>query len=110
MKKAEIIKANSALMIAIMFIDLDPTTKQGHPRSQHVRKKIHKILENYNNQKNKVLNIRANALAEKTLTAIQGKIEGAVDVNVVAMCLLSNLEDVINLPKVYSMPTSDIVE
>ncbi len=109
MKKAEIVKANSALMIAIMFIDLDTHSDTGHPRAAPVRDKINKILQSYNNARNGNLNIRANKLASETLIEVQKQIHGEVDVNVVAMCILSELEDKINLARLYKLPSSLIV-
>ena len=112
MKKAEIVRANSALMIAIMFIDLDDSHGDGlgHPRARPVRVKIAKILQNFNNARNGKLNIRANQMAEATLQEVQKRIKGTVDVNVVAMCILTELEDLINLPKLYNLPSKLIVD
>ena len=109
MKKQEIIKANAALMIAIMFIDLDTYSDTGHPRAYPVRCKIESILQHYKTKNRADINIKANILAQTTLEKIQAKMSGEVEVNVVAMTLLSNLEDIIELPKRYSMPSSLIV-
>jgi len=109
MKKAEIVRANAALMIAIMFIDLDESSDKGHPRARPVRDKIDKILQNFNNARNGRLNIRANELAAQALESVKTKIHGPVDVNVVAMCLLTELEDRINLSKLYSLPSNLII-
>lgn len=109
MKKAEIVRANAALMIAIMFIDLDSSSDTGHPRSAPVRDKIDKILQSFNNARNGRLNIRANETSASVLKIVQKKIEGQVDVNLVAMCILTELEDLINLPKLYNLPSDLII-
>jgi len=109
MKKAEIVRANAALMISIMFIDLDESSNSGHPRVAPVRAKVDKILQNFNNARNGRLNIRSNEVASATLQKVQKLIHGTVDVNVVALCILTELEDLINLPKLYNMPSHLIV-
>lgn len=112
MKKNEIIKANSILLLAISFIDLDKNSDTGHPRSSAIRAKIHKILSSFDSKKNVTLNIKANAISEKVLKDIKEHYKGktiALEVNAVAMMLLSQLEEKINLSKLYNLPTSNIV-
>jgi len=82
-----------------MFIDLDTTTTNGHPRALPVREKIDKILNSFNTKRNRLLNLKANELASGLLGKAQKEIFGKIEVNVIAMTLLTELEEIINLPK-----------
>ena len=107
MKKKEIIKANAALMLVTIFFGID----KDYTPSKHLVTKVDSILESYNTKKNVQLNVQANTIAETAMYAAKAELgEGVLDVNLVALNILTILEDKINLPKQYDLPSYAIIQ
>lgn len=104
MKKAEIIKANSVLLLANTIVRLDTTNKMGP-----IIQKIDKVMSAYNTPKNVGMNVLANTKAEELLEWIKTKYSCAISAQLVVCHMLLMLQERGGMPKLYRMPLGTIV-